>query len=83
MPQKHHTTEPACRSGCLKSKKKNGTQKETCFYRNTKRAEDLDSSTFFGLLSKPYKMSAVVSKNSDFADYLRKNLELLKNKSVA
>lgn len=48
-------------------------------YKSTKRAEEFDPDAFFKLVSKPYKMSAVVSKNPEFADYLRKNLELLKN----
>lgn len=51
-------------------------------FQKTKRSEDFDPDAFFQLISKPYKISVVVSKNPDFADYLRKNLELLKNKQV-
>lgn len=52
-------------------------RKMASVYQKTKKAEDFDPDAFFELVSKPYKMSAVVSKNPEFADYLRKNLELL------
>ncbi len=46
-------------------------------YQKTKKAENFDPDQFFNIISKPNKISIVITKNPVFADYLRENLKLV------